>query len=212
MARSQDTCLGAATGIPPCATTHLSCAESGSRWRVSRPLFSLRRSYGPMSEAWVYLLSCSDGSLRVGPSISTADLRVIEPAPRVATRPAGCPSSLRMRCRCRTARPRAARRHASNGYRGLTSSRCSAPLRRQERPVLGQPGQTHARRRRVPAPIASPGSHMASGYTRYGWRHPSAGRGHGAPSDPRSNSRYCMSPWASSATGCHSRHVARRPA
>jgi hypothetical protein len=36
---------------------------------------------------------------RVGPSISSADLRVIEPAPRVATRPAGCPSSLRMRYR-----------------------------------------------------------------------------------------------------------------
>lgn len=50
---------------------------------------------------------------RVGPSIWSADLRVTEPSPRVATRRAGCPSSLRTRCRCSTAPPRAAGRAAA---------------------------------------------------------------------------------------------------
>ena len=38
----------------------------GSCWRASRRLFSLRRSYRPMSDAWVYLLRCADGSLYAG--------------------------------------------------------------------------------------------------------------------------------------------------
>ena len=52
-------------------------------------------------------------SIRIGPSISSAGLRAIEPAPRVGTRPAGCPSSSRMRSRCLTAPDRS---HAAGRY------------------------------------------------------------------------------------------------
>lgn len=99
--------------------------------------------------------------IRVGRSISSADSRAIEPAPRVGTRQAGCQSSWQMRYGCPTAPPRAARRHASNACRGPTSSRCSAPVRPREGPVLGPDERTFEGRQRVRSPTACDRSHTA---------------------------------------------------
>jgi hypothetical protein len=93
--------------------------------------------------------------IRVGRAISSADLRAIEPAPRVATRQAGYLSSSHTRCRCPTDPPRAARRHASNACRGPTSSGYSTPLMRQREPVLRPDGRRHKPQRRVRSPTAS---------------------------------------------------------
>jgi hypothetical protein len=68
-------------------------------------------------------------STRVGRSMSSAGLRATGPASRAATRPAGCPSSSSLRCRCSTALLLAARRHGSSACRGQRSSRCLAPIR-----------------------------------------------------------------------------------
>src|SRR5438270_13981171 len=117
-----------------------------------------------MSEAWVYLLRCTDGSLYTG---WTIDLER-----RLARHRAGTASrytASRLPVQLAHAIPMpdrtAARREEPRIKRlPLTSSRCSAPLRREERPALGPDGRTHKRRRRRPSPPAPDGWHTAGRY------------------------------------------------